>query len=77
MGRLSCSTSDVLSGIMHVISRGCLRRNDDNPHIIEFLPEDPPTPQKGNAQFSFSRADSRRDAVDSVADIRCDATSDL
>uniref|UniRef100_A0A673C4V5 Cullin 7 n=1 Tax=Sphaeramia orbicularis TaxID=375764 RepID=A0A673C4V5_9TELE len=36
-----CSTADVLSCIMHVISKGCVRRNDDNPHIVEFLPEDP------------------------------------
>uniref|UniRef100_A0A8D0D958 Cullin 7 n=1 Tax=Sander lucioperca TaxID=283035 RepID=A0A8D0D958_SANLU len=66
-GRFSCSTSDVLSCIMHVISKGCVRRNDDNPHIVEFLPEDPSTPQKGQAQFSFSGAGSRTDA-----DSRCD-----
>lgn len=72
MGRFSCSTSDVLSCIMHVISKGCVRRNEDNPHIVEFLPEDPSTPQKGQAQFSFSRAEVRRDAADSVADIRCE-----
>lgn len=75
-GPLSCNTSDVLSGIMHVISRGCLRRHANNPHIVEFLPEDPPTPQKGNAHFSFSAKDGGGTA-DSVADIRCDATSDL
>uniref|UniRef100_A0A3Q3GTT9 Cullin 7 n=1 Tax=Labrus bergylta TaxID=56723 RepID=A0A3Q3GTT9_9LABR len=46
-GRISCSTSDVFSCIMHVISKGCIRRNEDNPHIVEFLPEDPSTPQKG------------------------------
>uniref|UniRef100_A0A3Q0R3E8 Cullin 9 n=1 Tax=Amphilophus citrinellus TaxID=61819 RepID=A0A3Q0R3E8_AMPCI len=61
-GRFSCSTSDVLSCIMHVISKGCIRRNDDNPHIVEFVPEDPSTPQKGQAQFSFSRADIRKEA---------------
>lgn len=72
-GPLSCNTSDVLSGIMHVISRGCLRRHVNNPHIVEFLPEDPPTPQKGNAHLSFGA----RDRGDSLADIRCDATSDL
>uniref|UniRef100_A0A3Q2VGN4 Cullin 9 n=1 Tax=Haplochromis burtoni TaxID=8153 RepID=A0A3Q2VGN4_HAPBU len=72
-GRFSCSTSDVLSCIMHVISKGCIRRNDENPHIVEFVPEDPSTPQKGQAQFSFSRADIGKDATsDSRADIRCD-----
>lgn len=70
-GRFSCTTSDVLSCIMHVISRGCARRSDDNPHIVEFLPEDPPTPQKGHAQFSFSPADTK-DSTHSLADLRCD-----
>ncbi|XP_047208278.1 cullin-9 isoform X2 [Girardinichthys multiradiatus] len=70
-GRFGCSTGDVLSCIMHVINKGCVRRNDDNPHIVEFVPEDPSTPQKGHAQFSFSRSDSRKDAAatDSMADI--------
>ncbi|TNM99371.1 hypothetical protein fugu_012404 [Takifugu bimaculatus] len=68
-GRFSCATSDVLSCIMHVICRGCARRNEENPHIVEFLPEDPPTPQKGQAQFSFSRAELKKDSAHSVADI--------
>lgn len=68
-GRFGCSTGDVLSCIMHVINKGCVRRNDDNPHIVEFVPDDPATPQKGHAHFSFGRAGSRKD---STADIRCD-----
>ncbi|XP_022604309.1 cullin-9 isoform X1 [Seriola dumerili] len=69
-GRFSCSTSDVLSCIMHVISKGCIRRNEENLHIVEFLPEDPSTPQKGQAQFSFSRSEIGKDATaDSRADI--------
>uniref|UniRef100_A0A8C7LC57 Cullin-9 n=1 Tax=Oncorhynchus kisutch TaxID=8019 RepID=A0A8C7LC57_ONCKI len=52
--RFSCSTTDVLSCVMHVISKGYIRRNEDSPHIVEFLPEDPSTPQKGQAHFSFS-----------------------
>ncbi|KAM9847747.1 cullin-9 isoform 1-T1 [Aulostomus maculatus] len=63
-GRFSCSTGDVLSCIMHVIGKGCVRRNEDNPHIVEFLPEDPSTPQKGQAQFSFSRTEIRKDSTD-------------
>uniref|UniRef100_A0A3Q2ZVX6 Cullin 7 n=1 Tax=Kryptolebias marmoratus TaxID=37003 RepID=A0A3Q2ZVX6_KRYMA len=68
--RFSCSTGDVLSCIMHVISKGCVRRNEENPHIVEFVPEDPSTPQKGQAQFSFSRSDSRKDTatIDSFED---------
>uniref|UniRef100_A0A8C7F2E0 Cullin 9 n=1 Tax=Oncorhynchus kisutch TaxID=8019 RepID=A0A8C7F2E0_ONCKI len=52
--RFSCSTTDVLSCVMHVISKGYIRRNEDSPHIVEFLPEDPSTPQKGQAHFSFT-----------------------
>ncbi|TRY95392.1 hypothetical protein DNTS_010961 [Danionella cerebrum] len=51
--RFSCSTIDVLSCIMHVINRGYLRRSEDSPHILEFLMEDPTTPRKGQAHFSF------------------------
>ncbi|CAL8258706.1 unnamed protein product [Lota lota] len=57
----SCSTSDVLSCIMHVLSQGYLRRHDDNPHIVEYLAEDPTTPKKGQAQFSFARGQLRAD----------------
>nr|XP_020477945.1 cullin-9 [Monopterus albus] len=71
-GRFSCSNSDVLSCIMHVISKGCIRRNEDNPHIVEFVPEDPSTPQKGQAQFSFSRTEIRKDAVAGATKSRAD-----
>ncbi|XP_054655334.1 cullin-9 [Dunckerocampus dactyliophorus] len=56
-GPFSCSAGDVLSCIMHVISKGCVRRNPDNPHIVDYLPEDPSTPQKGHAQLSFSKTE--------------------
>ncbi|XP_062256366.1 cullin-9 isoform X1 [Platichthys flesus] len=71
-GRFSCSTSDVLSCIMHVIGKGCIRRNDENPHIVEFLPEDPSTPKKGQAQFCLSRTELRKDnaTTGNQADIR-------
>uniref|UniRef100_A0A3Q2ZVQ0 Cullin 7 n=1 Tax=Kryptolebias marmoratus TaxID=37003 RepID=A0A3Q2ZVQ0_KRYMA len=76
--RFSCSTGDVLSCIMHVISKGCVRRNEENPHIVEFVPEDPSTPQKGQAQFSFSRSDSRKDTatIDSPCNIFEDGVLD-
>ncbi|KAJ4923833.1 hypothetical protein JOQ06_028088 [Pogonophryne albipinna] len=54
-GRFSCSSADVLSCIDHVISRGCVRRGEENPHIVEFLPDDPTSPQKGQAQLGLSR----------------------
>lgn len=71
--RFSCCTTDVLSCVMHVISKGYVRRNEDSPHIVEFLPEDPSTPQKGQAHFSFSKAELKKGASSSSdnADIRC------
>uniref|UniRef100_A0A8C8BUZ1 Cullin 7 n=1 Tax=Oncorhynchus tshawytscha TaxID=74940 RepID=A0A8C8BUZ1_ONCTS len=71
MFRFSCSTTDVLSCVMHVISKGYIRRNEDSPHIVEFLPEDPSTPQKGQAHFSFSKAELKNNPSSSNADIRC------
>lgn len=58
---------------MHVINKGCVRRGEENPHIVEYVPEDPSTPQKGHAQFSFSHTNAGKEAApDGVADIRCD-----
>ncbi|KAJ8250578.1 hypothetical protein COCON_G00225000 [Conger conger] len=58
--RFACSTTDVLSCVMHVINKGYIRRNEDSPHIVEFLPEDPSTPQKGQAHITFSRAELKK-----------------
>ncbi|XP_062376199.1 cullin-9 isoform X1 [Sardina pilchardus] len=61
--RFSCSTTDVLSCVIHVISKGYVRRHEDSPHILEFLPEDPSTPQKGQAHFSLSRTDLKNNSA--------------
>ncbi|XP_076831652.1 cullin-9 isoform X2 [Brachyhypopomus gauderio] len=66
--RFSCSTADVLSCIMHVINKGYVRRNEDNPHIVEFLAEEPSTPQKGQAHF-FSKLDLKKAPSSGKADI--------
>ncbi|KAM9803935.1 LOW QUALITY PROTEIN: cullin-9 [Neosynchiropus ocellatus] len=55
-GHFGCSSGDVLSCILHVICRGCVRRSQDNPHVLEYLPEDPPSPSKGHAHLSFCQA---------------------
>uniref|UniRef100_A0AAR2ISA4 Cullin family profile domain-containing protein n=1 Tax=Pygocentrus nattereri TaxID=42514 RepID=A0AAR2ISA4_PYGNA len=70
--RFSCSTTDVLSCIMHVINKGYIRRNEDNPHIVEFLVEDPSTPQKGQAHF-FSKLDLKKGSSSSKADTRSES----
>lgn len=64
---------------MHVINKGYLRRNDESPHIVEFLMEDPSTPRKGQAQFSFKMDGKKSSASSSSsgggsgskADTRC------
>lgn len=68
--RFSCSTTDVLSCIMHIINKGYIRRNEDNPHIVEFLVEDPSTPQKSQAHF-FSKLDLNKSTGSTKADTRC------
>ncbi|KAM6956528.1 cullin-9 [Aplochiton taeniatus] len=61
--RFNCCTTDVLSCVMHVISKGYILRNEDSPHIVEYLAEDPSTPQKGQASFSFGKTELRKEAA--------------
>ncbi|XP_041107883.1 cullin-9-like isoform X1 [Polyodon spathula] len=58
--RFSCSNTDVLSCIMHLLNKGYIRRNEDSPHILEFVPEDPTTPQKGQAHLTFTKHDIKK-----------------
>ncbi|MGH0159893.1 UNVERIFIED_CONTAM: hypothetical protein FKN15_063488 [Acipenser sinensis] len=58
--RFSCSNTDVLSCIMHLLNKGYVRRNEDSPHILEFVPEDPTTPQKGQAHLTFTKHDMKK-----------------
>lgn len=53
--RFSCSSSDVLSCLMHVVSKNCVRRKQDQPQILEYVPEDLPSPSRGQAQVDYSR----------------------
>ncbi|XP_077351979.1 cullin-9 isoform X2 [Festucalex cinctus] len=71
----SCSTGDVLSCIMHVMSKGCVRRNPEQPHVVEFLPEDPATPQKGHAHLSFATADGSRASSPAVPGVFLDGAA--
>nr|KAG8542899.1 hypothetical protein GDO81_025862 [Engystomops pustulosus] len=59
----SCSHTDVLSCIMYLISQGYARRSDDSPHIIEYLSQEPSTPQKGKAHISLQSSDKRKPEV--------------
>ncbi|XP_069743989.1 cullin-9-like isoform X1 [Narcine bancroftii] len=57
--RSHCSSMDVLSCIMHLISKDYIRRNTDNLHILEYVLEDPTTPRKGQAQIMLQKLDSK------------------
>ncbi|XP_042188686.1 cullin-9 isoform X1 [Callorhinchus milii] len=57
--QFSCSNMDVLCCIMHLINEGYVRRNEDNPHILEYVLEDPITPRKGQAHIMFRKPGSK------------------
>ncbi|XP_053316090.1 cullin-9 [Spea bombifrons] len=58
-----CSTTDVLSCIMHLISQGYVRRSEDRPHVLEYLSKVPSTPHKSKAHISFhGSSHKKRDA---------------
>ncbi|XP_069092496.1 cullin-9 [Pleurodeles waltl] len=55
-----CSShTDVLSCVMHLINQGYVRRNDDSPHILEYISKDPTTPHKGQAHIVFQTPERR------------------
>ncbi|XP_069811447.1 LOW QUALITY PROTEIN: cullin-9 [Dendropsophus ebraccatus] len=57
--RFSCSHADVLSCIMYLMSQGYARRGDESPHIIQYLPREPATPQKAKAHISFQSSEKK------------------
>ncbi|XP_072266421.1 LOW QUALITY PROTEIN: cullin-9 [Pyxicephalus adspersus] len=56
----SCSHTDVLSGIMYLVSQGYARRSEDNPHILEYLSKDPSTPHKSKAHITFQTGSKKK-----------------
>ncbi|XP_039180415.1 cullin-9-like [Crotalus tigris] len=48
-----CSSTDVLSCILHLLSQGYIQRQEDNPHILEYNSAEPTTPHRGQAQLIF------------------------
>ncbi|XP_069464981.1 cullin-9 isoform X2 [Ambystoma mexicanum] len=56
-----CSShTDVLSCVMHLINQGYVRRNDESPHILEYISKDPTTPHKGQAHIVFQTPERRQ-----------------
>ncbi|XP_077341595.1 cullin-9 isoform X2 [Lithobates pipiens] len=57
----SCSHTEVLSCIMYLVNQGYARRNEDSPHILEYLSKDPSTPHKSKAHISFQTSSKKQD----------------
>ncbi|XP_053168983.1 cullin-9-like isoform X2 [Hemicordylus capensis] len=52
-----CSSTDVLSCILHLLSQGYIRRQEDSPQLLEYISTEPTTPHRGQAQLIFQNAD--------------------
>ncbi|XP_037261234.1 cullin-9 isoform X9 [Falco rusticolus] len=48
-----CHSVDVLSCILHLLSQGYLRRQEERPHVLEYISAEPTTPPGGQAQMVF------------------------
>lgn len=46
-----CHSVDVLSCVLHLLNQGYLRRQDERPHVLEYVSaEPPPAPSQAQAQ---------------------------
>uniref|UniRef100_A0ACB8GB76 Uncharacterized protein n=1 Tax=Sphaerodactylus townsendi TaxID=933632 RepID=A0ACB8GB76_9SAUR len=64
----SCSSTDVLSCILHLLSQGYIRRQEDSPQLLEYVSAEPSTPHRGQAQLIFQNADSQNRKATSATD---------
>uniref|UniRef100_A0A670XUM0 Cullin 9 n=1 Tax=Pseudonaja textilis TaxID=8673 RepID=A0A670XUM0_PSETE len=61
-----CSSTDVLSCILHLLSQGYIQRQEDNPHILEYISADPTTPHRGQAQLDTFGLDTEQVLMETV-----------
>uniref|UniRef100_A0A8C6VFP9 Cullin 7 n=1 Tax=Naja naja TaxID=35670 RepID=A0A8C6VFP9_NAJNA len=64
-----CSSTDVLSCILHLLSQGYIQRQEDNPHILEYISADPTTPHRGQAQLMFQNVNCQKSKIASGTDV--------
>uniref|UniRef100_A0A8D0G4D8 Cullin 9 n=1 Tax=Sphenodon punctatus TaxID=8508 RepID=A0A8D0G4D8_SPHPU len=55
-----CSSTDVLSCILHLLNQGYIRRQEDSPQILEYVPTEPTTPHRGQAQLIFQSTERQK-----------------
>ncbi|XP_065489010.1 cullin-9-like isoform X8 [Caloenas nicobarica] len=48
-----CHSVDVLSCVLHLLNQGYLRRQEERPHVLEYISAEPTTPLGGQAQMVF------------------------
>ncbi|XP_075003566.1 cullin-9 isoform X10 [Calonectris borealis] len=48
-----CHSVDVLSCVLHLLNQGYLRRQEERPHVLEYISVEPTTPLGGQAQMVF------------------------
>uniref|UniRef100_A0A8C8B462 Cullin neddylation domain-containing protein n=1 Tax=Otus sunia TaxID=257818 RepID=A0A8C8B462_9STRI len=45
-----CHSVDVLSCVLHLLNQGYLRRQEDRPHVLEYISAEPTTPPASQVQ---------------------------
>uniref|UniRef100_A0A670KD48 Cullin 9 n=1 Tax=Podarcis muralis TaxID=64176 RepID=A0A670KD48_PODMU len=55
-----CSSTDVLSCILHLLSQGYILRQEENPQLLEYICAEPTTPHRGQAQLIFQSTDCQK-----------------
>ncbi|XP_067389128.1 cullin-9-like [Emydura macquarii macquarii] len=55
-----CSSTDVLSCVLHLLTQGYVRRQEDSPQLLEYVSTEPTTPLRGQAQIVFKSTECRR-----------------
>ncbi|XP_059576337.1 cullin-9 isoform X3 [Alligator mississippiensis] len=59
-----CSSTDVLSCILHLLNQGYIRRLEDSPQLVEYISTEPTTPHRGQAQVLFQSLESKSQQTD-------------
>uniref|UniRef100_A0A670KB35 Cullin 9 n=1 Tax=Podarcis muralis TaxID=64176 RepID=A0A670KB35_PODMU len=61
-----CSSTDVLSCILHLLSQGYILRQEENPQLLEYICAEPTTPHRGQAQLIFQSTDCQKVLMETV-----------
>lgn len=52
-GGVACTSTDVLSCILHLLGQGYVKRRDDRPQILMYAAPEPVGPCRGQAEVPF------------------------